>query len=328
MEDVTKVTPQSTKKEILDAYEELMRKYETVKDSRGKSKEVKQSEEKEIVQKAISYPSGDITQKLAELRLDIARRLEEIGVKMLEKDKELKQLEEAIAIESKRLEEIHQIHGEADTLADLLRLHQDEKKKFQEEIDALKSEYERKKAVSQQQLEEEQTQAERKRQKAEEEYDYNLKIKRKKEQDAFSEESTKKRRELEEEIKSKLLDLEAREKQVAAKEAECDRLKAQVAGFGKVLEDKVKATENHIRQELEREFKHEKEILVKTVEGEKRLSDLRIENLTSAMEKLQSENNKLKEELQSMSKQIQEIALKTIEGHSSRRANEVLPPHP
>lgn len=317
---VEEISPRSKKGEIYDAYQDLLKKYESVKESGKKEKEVKQTEKKEIVKKAADYQSEQIIQQLTELKLAITRMLSDIGEQMVEKEKELKQLQEAIGIETQRLKEIHQISCEADTLAELLKLHQDEKEKYEEEIEDLKLEYETKKKAFQKQFEEEKAEVKKEWKKEEDEYTYNLKIKHKKAQDALDEELTKKRRDFEEETSERLKDIEERERDITDKEVEFERLKAQVGKFEKEMAERLKAVEGRVKQELEREFKHEKQMLLKTYEGEKNLADFQIENLKASVDSLQKENLKLKEELHKASKQVQEIALKTIEGHSGKKA--------
>jgi hypothetical protein len=321
---MAQVNEKASKKELIEAYKDLAKKYESISDSSKKEKATKVEEKEVIVKKATALKSDKVIQGLTELKLEISRMFTEIGEKVTEREKELHSLEQAIEIETKRLAEIHQIRAEADTLSELMRLHQEEIRAHKESLEHLEAEHEKRETTLTGEYDERKTALESQRKKEEEEYNYTLKQRRRKDTDVLSEDLTKKRREFEDEVASRETEIAAREKALKELETEFKRLKTEADSFEKRTEERVRAAEKKVRDELEREFNHEKAILEKTRESEVGLLSLNVKNLTNALERLHTENEQLKNDLKDAARQVQSIAVKTIEGHTGHRALEAI----
>ena len=111
----------NTKKEILAAYDELLkRKLET---ETKQPKEEKAAQQKAATVKAAGDLSAEgIVKGVAGIKLDIGSALDKIEDTLLGEFQKLNRLQEAIQLESDHLEELYGIRANADSLAVLIAL--------------------------------------------------------------------------------------------------------------------------------------------------------------------------------------------------------------
>ncbi len=146
MEKKTKgLSAKSTKNEILNAYHELLAKYEDnaskvptsgvpTSGVADKKAEIKAAADSAIVAKVSAYTGESIVRELAELKLDIGKTLTGLAEQLTGEADKLTEIKQAIEIETRYLEELHDIKIAADTLANLIQAQEERKRVFEVEM--------------------------------------------------------------------------------------------------------------------------------------------------------------------------------------------------
>ena len=340
MEKKKEISPKSTKNEILEAYNEL---FEKSKEQKPMDRQAikKNEEEKQIVKDASQQSSEKIIKGLADLKLDIGKSLDSLEEKLVAQYKKLTELQQAINIETKNIEEVYEIKLNADSLGALLLAQKEKKAEFEADIEQKKGDFDtemtekksqwgREQEIFESAKKEREVQTKKERQREEEEYSYNLKLNRKKDTDAYEAKKAvlekgivEKKAVVEKELVEKKgaveKNLSEREAVVSSKEKEFEELKAQVDTFPKQLEKTVKDTEKAVMDKLELKYKHEAQLAVKEIEGERKLYKQSVEALESKIKAQQDLIGQITQKADDAGKQVQHIAVKAIEGASSQR---------
>ncbi len=323
------VTPKSTKTEILDAYNALLKK---IKEQKPVDRQVEKekAEKVQIVETAAQNSEEKIVKGLADLKLGITKALDETEQKLLGEFKRLNGMRQAIEIEKKNLEEIHEIRAEADSLATLLLAQKERRQAFEVEIGQKRNEFETETMQKRLQWKKEQDDYERmkkereeevkkSRQREEEEYGYNLRLHRKKDEDAYAANKGAQEKELQE----KKLILEKawleRESALSARERELVDLRARVEAFPAELEQAVKKAEQTVTERLQFTYQYEKAMLAKETENERKLSQQIIKSLEAKIKEQDEQIRQLTQKAGEAGMQVQNIAIKAIEGASTWR---------
>jgi len=115
----TKPSMTNTKKEILDAYNQLLKKKEA-EGSKHPKEEKAEKQKEETVQSATALSAEGIVKGLADMKLRISVSIDKIGDSLLQEYQKLEKLQEAIRYETAYLDELYGIKANADSLAILL----------------------------------------------------------------------------------------------------------------------------------------------------------------------------------------------------------------
>src|SRR5438445_5991916 len=189
------ISEKSKKNEIFDAYQELLSKiHETKQVSHQEAK--KKQDETVIVTKASTFKVDKIVANIADVKLSIGQSLDILEQRLITEYRRLSELEEAIDLETKELEELHEIKKNVDTLNALLLAQKEYKNRFEQQIEQQQKAFEAEiiEKKSSWKKEQEEAELERKdrelrskkdRGREEEEYHYTLKLERKKDQDFY-----------------------------------------------------------------------------------------------------------------------------------------------
>jgi hypothetical protein len=329
MEAKKDISVKSTKNEILQAYNELLTKIKEEKPF-DRKEERKKEEEKKIIKGASQNSVEKIVKGLAEIKLEIGTALDTLEERLIKEFKKLTELQQAIEIEQKELEEIHEIKVNADSLAALLRAQKEKRSEFDMEMEEKKGAFETEMAQKRLEWKKEQEdydlsrkerdmKVKKEREREEEEYSYALQLKRKKDNDVYE----AKKAALEKELKDKRANVERelseREALVSARENELSDLKAQVAEFPKQLEKAIKDTEKSVIERLEFKYKHEAQLATKEIEGERKLNKQVVAALEAKIKEQDAHIRQLTQKTDQAGQQVQDIAIKAIEGASSQR---------
>jgi len=127
------LSTKNTKQEILDAYNEMLEKLqssETVEPKVLKEKEEKQN----LVKTALQNTEQSIIKSIAELKIGLNTSLDKISEHLVNEQKRLAQIQEAIGLEQKRLEDLYKINANADSLAALIMAQKEKKAEFERQI--------------------------------------------------------------------------------------------------------------------------------------------------------------------------------------------------
>ena len=133
-----KPTLTNTKAEILEAYNDLLKKKES--ESNKNPKEQKAQEQKEeIVKSATSLSAESIVKGLTDIKLNISASLDKVENSLLQEFNKLEKLQEAIRYESAYLEDLYGIKANADSLAVLIAANKEKRQFFDKEMEDKKS---------------------------------------------------------------------------------------------------------------------------------------------------------------------------------------------
>ena len=239
MEAKTEVSGKSTKNEILRAYNELLTKIKEKKPL-DRQEEGKKEKEIKLVKEASQNSTEKIVKGLAEIKLEIGGALDTLEERLVKEFKKLTELQQAIEIEQKDLENIHEIKVCADGLAALLQAQREKRLQFDGEMEEKKNAFETEMTQKRLQWKKEQDDFElsrkekdlrlkKEREREEEEYTYALQLKRKKDNDVYEAKKSTLEKELNEKRATVERELSDREAFLSSKEKELEDLKAQVA---------------------------------------------------------------------------------------------------
>lgn len=323
---MAEITERNTKTEILKAYNEMLKKIKEEKTADRKA-EKKQKEEQEIVTQAQQTSSDDIINRLASVKIDITKSMEDVEDKLTSEYKRFSELQQAVTIARKNLEEIHEISVQADSLTALIQAHKEEKTEFEVKIEeekrAFNEEMRQKRLLWKKDQEEtdlavkeRKARIEKERKQEEEDYTYNLNKKRKMEEDVYQTKKSNLERELKEKKDQFEREIAEREKTIIERESEYQELKTRSEKFPKELEKAIADTEKRVRDSLEISYKHQAALLTKEVEGERKLNQQIIASLEAKIKEKDEHIRQLTQKVNDTGMQVQDIALKAIEGAS------------
>ncbi|KAF0134820.1 MAG: hypothetical protein FD145_388 [Candidatus Saganbacteria bacterium] len=305
----------SAKGEIFKAYKELL---DIIKEQKYKSpqEEKKENEKKEIIKTVAQISQEKIVNNISSLKLELSRSLDTLGENLSLEYEKLSEFQQAIEIEKNNLNNIHQIEVEAESLSALLQAQsekkaafeadiQENKLKFEEEMDQLKKQWEKDQEEYELLQKEKDIQSKKDRKREEDEYNYNLQLQRKKEKDNYEEAKEALEKELQE-----------KEKAFAAKEEEYNLLKTKAENFPKEMDKAIKEAEKTLMDKLSLQYKHESALLDRELEGERKLAKQTIFNLELKISEQAEQIRQLSQKLSDTNKQMQDMALKALEGAS------------
>lgn len=246
------VSTKNTKNEILTAYEELLQKVQEKKTEEPKKIQEKQKQEA-IVKNAAELSYEGIVKEIADLKVNLSSVLDKLGSSFVSEFKKFEELQQAIILEQKNLEDLYQLSANTDSLSVMLMAQKEKKEQFEQEIASRKTEFDEKIKIEKEKFEaetaekrslwkkeqeanllkakEESDELKKKRQREEEEFQYNLKISRKKEADLYEENKQKLDKELADKKVSFEKEFTEREAKVKEAENELKELRTRTAAF-------------------------------------------------------------------------------------------------
>jgi len=236
-----KVSPASTKTEILNAYNDLIKKIQESKNDNPKAEQEMKIRET-TVETAAGLNDEKIIGQISSLKISLNSTLDKIEDDISAEYQRLIKIREAIAIEDQRLKEFYQINAGTDSLAAILSAQKEKKAEFEAEMASARREFEEEmknaKLNRDKDLklwEEKRKEAEeslkKQRTREEEEYNYNLQLARKKDKDQYEQKKAGLEKELSQKKESFEIEINARELAVASAEKELTELRTKVEKF-------------------------------------------------------------------------------------------------
>jgi len=314
MSKPTDITSKNTKAEILDAFEEMKSKFKQSEKNKLNSSqnEVKQKEEAKIIEKTKDCTQDNLDNEILSLRKKIQSRLDHTLVQLNEESGKLHTLRKAIAIETKKLEEIYNVELAADTLKILITDHEIKQKELNQQ-----------KINQTTQLEEEISSKRKEWDREREEYKYNLKLDREREEENYEAEHARKKFEWEEKVSKKETELQEREETISNQEQENIDMRAKIELFPKKIESIIHDTKRKKEKQLKLEFTHERELLKQKHLAEKGILEVKINNLTNIIKNQESETVSLKQALAEANQKAQNLAVTVVEGASLMNTKQI-----
>ncbi|MBP6985222.1 MAG: hypothetical protein KBB83_01370 [Alphaproteobacteria bacterium] len=322
--EVPEVTQKSTKEQILSAYNEVLAKLaEKVVEVPQEQK--RQQEARAMIDKVSNVSKDDLLTQLSHIKLKSIKQIDVLSEDLLAEYQKLNDVRQAISLEQTHLEELYQIKETAHTLAALIRTHQEKVEAFKIEEEQKKLAYEKAIAEQRQHWKEENERLEKEfaeskekltlqRTRENEDYLYNLELKRRQESDVYAQGKAT----LEKELIVLREELEAREKQVAQKEAEFASFKDQVITFPEQLEKAVAEAENAIKEKLEAQFAYDIKLKEAEAASGLKINEYTIKSLQGKIAEQDQMIKMLTQKADQASNQVQSIASKALETSAKR----------
>ena len=318
-----KVTPSSTKNEILDAYNQLLNKIKDTKQDNPKNEQEKKIKEA-TVSIAADLSDEKIIGQISSLKLTLNSTLDKIEDDLIIEFERLLKIREAISIEDQRLNDFYQINAGTDSLAAILAVQKEKKEEFEQEMAFRKREFEeefktqklnRDKEVKlwEEKRKESEDLLKKQRTREEEEYNYNLQLARKKDQDLYEQKKTKLDKELTEKKVSFENEINTREQVVVVAENELAELRLKAEQFPAGLEKAVQVAIKDTTATLEKEHKYDKQLVLKDHEGEMKLKNQQIESLQARIKDLEIQVKQAYSKAENAENNTKEITIKAIQ---------------
>lgn len=328
-----KLTPKSTKNEIMAAYDDLLKKVQEQKIEDPKKMQEEQKNTK-VIKEASGNTLENIIKSMSAIKLNVAREVDKLSDELTAEFKKLENVQSAIKLEKGNLEELYQISANTDSLAALILAQKEKQEQFENEMalrkntfdedikaEQVKFDVEKESWKQEQQKWEklqkeisEKTEIERSR--GEEEYNYSLTIKRKKETDQYEEKKSAQEKELKEKRMIFEKEIAEREAKVVEVESELKELRKKSVEFPSELEKAILETEKSVKEKLEMQFNFEKELSNKQTEGELKLRDQEITSLQAKIKEQDAFVKELSAKANSANANSKDIAIKAIESSS------------
>ena len=333
--DDTELSMKNTKKELLDAYHEMLKKLHEKENAQLRPEQKLKEKKEDSILKAVAGISADgVIQETSRLKQEIGGMLNKLTDRLTAEVNKFDQVQLAIEIKERELKEIYEIEKAAATLAALIETQRQEKLRFEEEmahkqasltreIEATKLQWQKEKADYQAEIKEQQEQEAKNRKRQKEEYQYAFEREQQLARDKFEYEKDKlqvEKQALENQMKAMKeqteKELSEREMQINSREKEFESLQAQVAEFPRKLEAAVAKAVEESNRRIELETKYQKDLLQKEFEGQRNVLTAKIQSLEKTVQEQNEQITKLSAQQDAAYQKIQDVAVKAIEGAS------------
>ena len=323
-----RITMKNTKKEMLEAYNEVLQQLREKRAVELKpEEEIEEKKIKEAVEVTDSLSTEGIVQEVSTLKLEVGRLLSQLSDRLEEEVSKYRQVRQAVEAKQKELQEIYEIEKSALSLAALIEAqHQKRqqteaelaarKEELTREIETLRTEWGKEKKVHEAEIKERDGDEQKRREREKEEYLYVFQREQQLAREQFEDEKARLDREIayrREQMEKELAD---REKAIVEKETELNELRKQVSAFPKELQSAISKAVKEAIQRVESEAKNREELLKKEFDGERNVLNTRIESLEKTVTEQSEQIAKLSQQVEKAYSQVQDIAIKAIEGTS------------
>ena len=323
-----RITMKNTKKEMLEAYDEILQQLKEKRAVELKPEEkIEEKKITEAVEVTDSLSTEGIVQEVSALKLEIGGLLGQLSDRLEEEVGKYRRVTQAVEAKQKELQEIYEIEKSALSLAALIEAqHQKRqqteaelavrKEELTREIETLHTEWGKEKKVHEAEIKERDADEQKSRKREKEEYLYAFQREQELAREQFEDEKARLERETtyrREQMEKELAD---REKAVVEKETELNELRELARAFPKELESAVKQAVKEAIQRVESEAKNREELLKKEFDGERNVLNTRIESVEKTVAEQNERIAKLSQQVEKSYSQVQDIAIKAIEGTS------------
>ncbi|MDR0749792.1 MAG: hypothetical protein LBF62_09510 [Tannerellaceae bacterium] len=317
------VSNKSTKTEILDAYENLLKKVQAGKSETPKVVQ-EENKKKEALEKVSELNDDKIEKEILDLKTDISHSLDGLLKNMRNEFRKLEEIRAAIAIEKKSLEDLYSLSANTDSLAAMLLAQKERKECFEKEMEDKQGAFNSDMAAKKEQWEAEKTKQKlaekeylddltKRRKREEDEYNYTRKIVRQKEQDEYDVRKASLEKELTDRKAGFEQDISKREAEIKNAEAELAELKKNNAEFPGKLEKALENKEKEITTALQTKYDFDIKLIENQYKADIRLKDQIISSLQEKIKELNIQLKDYSEKATRAEAGVKEIAVKAIE---------------
>ncbi len=329
---IKKVSMTNTKKELLEAYDDLVSKIKEQQELQlNPQKIAEEKSQTEIVQKVDGVNLDSVVKTINELKSGISSSLNNIEVKLEKEVKKYEDIQKAIEVKENEIKEIFEIEKSAYTLAALIESQNQKKIEFEEEMDHKKSttlkeidnlrvEWEKEKKEHENSIKERDEKEKKEAARQKEEFDYNFKREKQIAHDKLNDELKKQENEFNKLMESKKEELNKRESIVTEKETRLNELEEKVQKFNAQLDEAITKAVSENTKKLQAEFKNKEDFITKEFEGKINVFTTKIESYEKTIGEQNKKITELTTKLDEAYSKVQDVAVKTIESASNTKA--------
>lgn len=317
------INSKSTKQEIMDAYEALLKEVKNAKANEPKKIQA-EKQQTETVAKVASITKEGILQNIADLKGSLNTALEHLSDGLCDEFARLEDIRNAMKIEKQSLEDLYSLSANADSLAAMILTQKAQKETFEKQSAEAKAAFEQEMNQKKAQWEAEKVQQKaeekeynddlnKRRKREEEEYQYNLKISRQKDQTAYDIKFAALQNEMKDKKAAFEQEMAQREQEVKATEMELAELRKNNEEFPTRLEQALKNQEKEISASLKMQHDFEIKMLKVQHDADIKVKDQLIQTLQEKIQELQGQMKDYLEKANRADADVKEIAVKAIE---------------
>ena len=288
-----------------------------------KEESVEKKREREAVDAASGYTVENIVKGLADLQLYFEDVIEKNADKLEEESDKLTELRKAIEVEAARLEKLRSIRLAADALYILKKEHEEAVKTFESEAADERTSLEESITETRERWEEEQKEYDialkdyeerqvKEREQDEEKFQYELARKRTVNADQFTESKRQLELKLKDEEEKKEKDWTQREAVLEEEAEEHAENLAELEAFPEKLAEETKKAREAAIKETAKDAENRATLLEAQVVGNKRVYELRINNLDETIAKQATQVTRLEERAENARIQFKEAVSQAI----------------
>jgi len=279
----------------------------------AKNKGVAEDQVREVMNKVKDMTFDSVTKELAGVQVELQKTLAELSGTLAEQFQLLEDVQKTIALKQEELHRLHQIEATATTLDELKATIEEMQEQQQEQDEEFKRRFAEQKAEMNKQWAREQA-----------DYQYDIKLKQKKQEDTLNDMHQQKEKANRE--KQEQLEKTWAEREAILKKAEQEL--AELRAFKEAAPEMVKKAVNQevaiANNSLKKEYEHQKVILQKDAETDKKLADAQKAADAQTIAKLQAQVTHLEKQLELANQRATDTASKAFESVSQRGTAEAL----
>jgi hypothetical protein len=338
-----KLTMANTKKEMLQAYQRVLKQLQQKQRAAMKPEETVAARQKAKATAVADDASAEgIGSQIASLKAEIGRTLNELAERLEQETAKYAQVKLAVQSAEAELREIYDIEKAAASLAALLEAEKQQREEFDAEMTEKREQLEydiathreafdyqakterdawkKEKAEYEASVRDRDALEKKRREREKEEWQYQFQREKQTAEEQRQHELERLDREIQ--LKKERLEkvLTEREQAVSAAEQELQTLRARAEGFAAELQQAVSNAVQETTDRLERERKYAVDLLEKEFAGERNVLNSRIDALQETVDKQAQQLARLSEQIEHSYGQVQDIALKAIEGSAISRS--------
>jgi hypothetical protein len=331
-----KPNEKSTKAEILQAYNELIKEKSALAselDQLQKSNNNNGIQQNQKVEpkttmnqtRTIQQKMNFVIESLEQIQLGFGSAASELSEQLTTKASKLAEIRQSVQNERQQLKQLHNLEIAEDTLDNIIQAYEDNSKTYQEEYnkryEALIQELQEQRKVWEKEQEEYQRNLNERnetlnktRQRDAAEYKYDLELQRQLQKDEYEQQQKELNKQLEEFREQIEKQWAEREKTISEQEKQFEEYKAKVEAFPREKEAAIKKATEEGKGIAHYQAKIKSDLFAKEVEGQKRFYEQRLQSLGETITNQEARIKNLSQQLESALKQVQDLAVKAIEG--------------
>ncbi|GAB1539142.1 hypothetical protein NUACC21_18070 [Scytonema sp. NUACC21] len=321
---MTTATSKDSKQQLMQAFQQILIERKKLESKIATKQEAAEKvKNAQILEVASAYTVDSIVKGLADLQLEFGTIITGLSEKLAKETSKLDELNQAIDIETKGLQEMQKIRIVADALDILTQEHQEKLKVIEQdttnkreaiekEINLVRKDWQKEESEYEEALNTYNALLAKERQQEEEEYQYKLENTRKISTNSYDAQKRKLEREIQESSQEKNKNWAEREKTLTKNKPLFDEYQKKIATFPNELEEAVKKAREEAIKETSQKAKIEADLFEKEWEATKQSYELKIQALEETIKKQMEQIETISTQLQAALKQAQDLAMRAF----------------